>query len=222
MTWSVPNILTVFRLLASPAVALAFVLLPRPFADWLALFLFVGAALTDWVDGVIARAWGQTSRFGAMLDPIADKAMVVIALAVLLALFGINLWLAVPVALILFREVFVSGLREYLGSVAGNLKVTKLAKWKTSVQMIAISALLASGIFQHYFGMWSWGMSPEMVGQVLDGALPDELGLRAIWQAAVITTNGGLALLWLAALLTVVTGVDYFVKALPHLREPLP
>ena len=76
MSWSLPNVLTVLRLLAAPAVPLAFLLLPRPLADWAALLLFVGAALTDWVDGYLARAWRQESRFGAMLDPIADKAMV--------------------------------------------------------------------------------------------------------------------------------------------------
>lgn len=219
MTWSLPNILTVFRLLAAPALALVYVILPHPFSDWAALVLFIGAALTDWLDGYLARAWNYESRFGAMLDPIADKAMVMIALAVLCGLFGLTFWLTVPVAVILFREVFVAGLREYLGAVAGTLKVTGLAKWKTAVQMVAIPALFASGLFQHYFGMWSWGMTPEMVGQVLDGDLPDELGLRIMWQGFIITTNGGLVLLWMAAGLTLITGLDYFWKALPHLKE---
>jgi CDP-diacylglycerol--glycerol-3-phosphate 3-phosphatidyltransferase len=79
MTWNIPNILTVLRLLAAPCVAIVFLLLPHPVADWVALILFVGAAVTDWFDGYIARKWNQQSRFGAMLDPIADKAMVTIA-----------------------------------------------------------------------------------------------------------------------------------------------
>jgi CDP-diacylglycerol--glycerol-3-phosphate 3-phosphatidyltransferase len=108
-----------------------------------ALFLFIFASLTDYIDGWLARKWGQISRFGAMLDPIADKAMVVIALAVLLGLHGISDWTLIPVAAILFREVFVSGLREFLGETAGLLKVTPLAKWKTAVQMVAISLLFA-------------------------------------------------------------------------------
>jgi len=219
MRWTLPNILTVLRLLAAPGVALVFVALPRPFADWAALFLFLGAAATDWLDGVIARAWGQVSRFGAMLDPIADKAMVLIALAMLLVLRGASVWLLVPVVMIIFREVFVSGLREYLGAVAKTLSVTQLAKWKTAVQMIAIAVLFAAGIFEHYFGMWTWGMSPEMVGGILSGAVPDELGLWYVWRGLQISVFGGSILLWLAAALTLVTGIDYFRKALPHLKE---
>ncbi|MBD3624120.1 MAG: CDP-diacylglycerol--glycerol-3-phosphate 3-phosphatidyltransferase, partial [Rhodobacteraceae bacterium] len=146
---TLPNVLTVVRLLAAPAFALVFVVLPRPVADWLALVLFVGAAATDYLDGWLARKWGQVSAFGRMLDPIADKAMVVIALAVLMGLSGLNPWVLIPAAMILFREVFVSGLREFLGADAGKLAVTKLAKWKTTVQMVAIPLLLLAGIFQY-------------------------------------------------------------------------
>ncbi|MEM1272252.1 MAG: CDP-diacylglycerol--glycerol-3-phosphate 3-phosphatidyltransferase [Pseudomonadota bacterium] len=219
MVVSLPNILTVIRLLAAPAVALAYIVMPHPFSDWTALALFLGAAFTDWLDGVLARAWDQESRFGAMLDPIADKAMVVIALSVLVGLFGLRVWIVIPVTVILFREVFVSGLREYLGAKAGTLKVTQLAKWKTTVQMVAISVLLASGVFQHYFGMWSWGMSGDMVAQVLDGSVPDELGLRSMWRGFVVTSQGGLLLLWIAAGLTLLTGIDYFKKAWNHLKD---
>src|SRR5690606_17421410 len=86
MRWTIPNLLTVLRLLAAPGVALAFVVFPRPLADWIAMSLFVMAALTDYVDGRLARAWQQESAFGRMLDPIADKAMVIIALAVIIGL----------------------------------------------------------------------------------------------------------------------------------------
>jgi cardiolipin synthase len=119
MSWTAPNILTVLRLLAAPMLGIVFLILPRPAADWVALFLFIFASLTDYIDGWLARKWGQISRFGAMLDPIADKAMVVIALAVLLGLHGISDWTLIPMAAILFREVFVSGLREFLGETAG-------------------------------------------------------------------------------------------------------
>ena len=88
MRWTIPNILTVMRLLAAPGVAFAFVIFDRPYADWIAFGLFIVAALTDWVDGKLARAWQQESNFGRMLDPIADKAMVVIALAVIVGLWG--------------------------------------------------------------------------------------------------------------------------------------
>ena len=80
MRWTIPNILTVLRLLAAPGVAVMFLYFNRPLADWFALILFVAAAVTDWFDGYLARAWKQETKLGAMLDPIADKAMVVIAL----------------------------------------------------------------------------------------------------------------------------------------------
>src|SRR5690606_16889536 len=112
--------------------AIMFLYSARPWADWYALALFVTAALTDFVDGYLARLWKQESRFGAMLDPIADKAMVIIALLVITGFSGMNPWILLPTTLILFREVFVSGLREFLGATAGLLQVTQLAKWKTT------------------------------------------------------------------------------------------
>jgi CDP-diacylglycerol--glycerol-3-phosphate 3-phosphatidyltransferase len=145
MTWNLPNILTVFRLLCAPGVALVFLILPRPLADWVALILFVAASLTDFIDGYLARKWDQMSKFGAMLDPIADKAMVVTAIAVLTMLHGVNPLIVIPAAFILLRETFVSGLREFLGDTAGTLKVTKLAKWKTTFQMVSIAVLFAYG-----------------------------------------------------------------------------
>ncbi len=219
MRWTLPNILTVGRMIAAPMVALVFLLLPRPWADWVAMFLFLGASLTDYVDGYLARAWNQISRFGAMLDPIADKAVVVIALAVLLGIHGVTAWLLVPVTAILFREVFVSGLREYLGHTAGTLKVTPLAKWKTMVQMVAITMLFAWGLFDHYFIMQTFGMNGEIVSGILSGEIADDVGLIWKYNALMLTSYGGLVLLWLAAALTLVTGYDYFRKAMPHLRE---
>ncbi|MBF9057578.1 CDP-diacylglycerol--glycerol-3-phosphate 3-phosphatidyltransferase [Rhodobacterales bacterium HKCCSP123] len=219
MRWTLPNILTVARMIAAPMVALVFLLLPRPWADWVAMILFLGASLTDYVDGYLARAWNQISRFGAMLDPIADKAVVVIALAVLLGIHGVTAWLLVPVTAILFREVFVSGLREYLGHAAGTLKVTPLAKWKTMVQMVAITMLFAWGLFDHYFIVQTFGMNGEIVSGILSGEIADDVGLIWKYNALMLTSYGGLVLLWLAAALTLVTGYDYFRKALPHLRE---
>ena len=149
MTWNLPNILTVFRLLCAPGVAIVFLLLPRPIADWAALILFASASITDFIDGYLARKWDQMSKFGAMLDPIADKAMVVTAIAVLAMLYGIDLLIVLPASFILLRETFVSGLREFLGDTAGTLKVTKLAKWKTTLQMVAIAVLFFHGAVGH-------------------------------------------------------------------------
>lgn len=219
MKWNVPNILTVLRLLAAPAVAVMFLYFTRPYADWIALLLFVSAAVTDWVDGYLARAWKQETKLGAMLDPIADKAMVVIALMVIIAFSSWSPWLVLPATLILFREVFVSGLREYLGDTAGTLSVTKLAKWKTAMQMTAIAVLFSQGVFEHYLGMSIYGMDDAMLIDILNGVEDDVLGLR--WKAVAMEWSGriGLWLLWLAAALTAVTGFDYLIKALPHLKE---
>lgn len=220
MIWNLPNILTVIRLFAAPGVAVMFLYFHRPWADWFALALFVGAALTDFLDGYLARAWRQESRFGAMLDPIADKAMVIIALLVITGFSGMNPWILLPATLIMFREVFVSGLREFLGSSAGLLKVTQLAKWKTTAQMVAIAVLFSTGAFEHYFGMQTFGMDGPMVLSILDGTTPDELGLIWKHQGMIISWWAGIVLLWVAAGLTMLTGWDYFWKSLPMLKKP--
>jgi len=206
MRWTVPNTLTDLRLLAAPGVPVMFLYFARPWADWFALALFIVASVTDWFDGYLARAWKQESRFGAMLDPIADKAMVVIALVVITGYSGMNPWLILPVTVILFREVFVSGLREFLGGAdAGRLKVTGLAKWKTTAQMVAIAILfLGTGLAYLEDGR------PPRVG---------EGDLRAGVSWAALATHAGLVLIWIAALLTAVSGWDYFRKALPYFGE---
>ncbi|MCE8009186.1 CDP-diacylglycerol--glycerol-3-phosphate 3-phosphatidyltransferase [Aestuariivita sp.] len=219
MQWNIPNILTLLRLLAAPSVAVMFLYFNRPYADWFALVLFLSAAITDWFDGYLARAWKQETKLGAMLDPIADKAMVVIALMVIVGYSSMSPWLVLPATFILFREVFVSGLREYLGDTAGTLKVTPLAKWKTTVQMLAISVLFAQGIFEHYLGMSAWGMDQALVDRIMMGEVEDLQGLKWKFIAMEWTGRLGLWLLWLAAGLTLVTGYDYLRKAMPYLRE---
>ena len=219
MNWTVPNILTTLRLLAAPGVAVMFLYFHRPWADWCALILFLGAAITDWFDGYLARAWHQESKVGAMLDPIADKAMVVIALAVILGYSSMSPWLVLPATVILFREVFVSGLREYLGQVSGTLKVTKLAKWKTTVQMVAIAVLFSQGVFEHNLAISLKEFSDVEAANILNGSGADTAGLRTRLSLMTISGNLGLALLWIAALLTAITGWEYFRKALPHLKD---
>lgn len=219
MTWTIPNILTVARLVCVPLLPVVFLFFARPYADWFAISLFVVAAVTDWVDGYLARKWGQESRFGAAMDPIADKALVLMALLVITAYSGLAAWIVLPAGIIVFREVFVSGLRETLGDRARALKVTGLAKWKTTVQMVALTLLFAKGAFEHYLGMQSLGMDEALFDAVISGAEEDVLGLK--WKLTGMTWsgNGGVVLLWLAAALTGITGWDYFRKALPFLRE---
>lgn len=222
MKMTLPNLLTVLRLLAAPMVAVMFLYFTRPYADWFALILFVTAAITDWFDGYLARAWKQETKLGTMLDPIADKAMVVIALMVIIGFSSWSPWLVLPATVILFREVFVSGLREFLGDTAGTLKVTKLAKWKTTFQMVAIAVLFSQGVFEHYLFMSSYGMDQALVDQIFAGDVEDTQGLRTLLAATEWSGQIGLVLLWIAALLTFVTGVDYLKKAMPHLRDDTP
>lgn len=219
MQLNLPNFLTILRLLAAPGVVIMFLYFNRPWADWFALVLFVSAAVTDFLDGYLARLWKQESKLGAMLDPIADKAMVIIALVVITGFSGMNPWILLPATVIIFREVFVSGLREFLGDTAGTLKVTNLAKWKTTAQMVAIAVLFSRGAFEHYMIEQTIGMDPIMIMGILDGSIPDELGLR--WKSIGFDVSwwGGITLLWVAALLTLMTGWDYFSKARPYLKD---
>ncbi|MDQ2066212.1 CDP-diacylglycerol--glycerol-3-phosphate 3-phosphatidyltransferase [Xinfangfangia sp. CPCC 101601] len=219
MKWTIPNTLTILRLLAAPGVAIMFLYFHRPMADWFALALFVGAAITDWFDGYLARLWKQESKFGAMLDPIADKAMVLIAIMVITGYSGMNPWLILPATVIFFREVFVSGLREFLGAKASLLKVTKLAKWKTTAQMVAIAVLfLGTGLEVMNVAAMN-NMTPDQYAEaVAAGTARPILGCGSR-DCASFATLGGIALLWIAALLTAITGWDYFRKSLPFLRD---
>jgi CDP-diacylglycerol--glycerol-3-phosphate 3-phosphatidyltransferase len=219
MQFNIPNILTILRLLAAPGVAVMFLYFHRPWADWFALTLFVGAAVTDWFDGYLARLWKQESKFGAMLDPIADKAMVVIAIMVLTGYSGMNPWLILPATIILFREVFVSGLREFLGAKAGLLRVTKLAKWKTTAQMVAIAVLFLGTGLEYLNGVAMQGMTPEQYTDLVTQGLKDPIRACGKRDCASLAGDVGLVLMWIAAFLTALTGLDYLRKSLPFLRD---
>jgi cardiolipin synthase len=133
---NLPNILTLSRIAIIPFVILAML----GGLNHLALVLFVIAGITDFFDGYLARKFKTESKWGAMLDPIADKLLVAAVLVLITRqLSGFD---AIAVIVILLREVLVSGLREYLGQQKISMPVTKLAKWKTAVQFVAISALL--------------------------------------------------------------------------------
>lgn len=138
---AVPNILTAARIVAIPPLVIAF-FLPSPWREWLPLVLFVFASVTDWLDGVLARRWQAGSRIGQLMDPIADKLLVVAVILMLTAEQVIGGWHLVPALAILCREMFVSGLREFLALHGVGMPVTPLAKWKTTAQMAALTALL--------------------------------------------------------------------------------
>jgi cardiolipin synthase len=146
-SFSLPNVLTYSRIVAVPVVVgliYAQSILGGPlWLRWPALAVFIAAGVTDFLDGYYARIWDQHSAFGRMLDPIADKLLVASCLLMLAAdgiIHGWTLWAAI---VILCREILVSGLREYLAGLRVSVPVTRLAKWKTTVQLVAIGFLLA-------------------------------------------------------------------------------
>ena len=141
---NIPNLLTVFRVILIPVFVLLFYL-PFSWSYWAASFTFAVAAATDWLDGYLARRWQQSTPFGAFLDPVADKLMVAVAL-VLLAAEHSNLWLTLSSAIIIGREIVVSALREWMAELGARAQVavSRLGKWKTAAQMLALVILLAN------------------------------------------------------------------------------
>jgi cardiolipin synthase len=137
----IPNIITIARILA--IIPIVWLVMDGDIIMRLvALIIYVIAALSDWLDGYLARAWNQYSPLGRMLDPIADKLLVGILIAALAWDGSFSGWDMIPVCAILFREFFVSGLREFLGNSAVVLPVTWLAKWKTTLQLVALAIVL--------------------------------------------------------------------------------
>jgi CDP-diacylglycerol--glycerol-3-phosphate 3-phosphatidyltransferase len=145
-----PNQLTVARIAAVPVVCL-FIGIGVGWLRWLALVIYVAAALTDWLDGYLARRMSLQSDLGKMLDPIADKLLVgalIVTLAWTRDFSGLDL---VPAIAILFREIFISGLREFMGKRDISVPVTFLAKWKTTVQLVALFFVILAGL---WVGVW--------------------------------------------------------------------
>jgi CDP-diacylglycerol--glycerol-3-phosphate 3-phosphatidyltransferase len=185
---TVPNLLTLSRILAVPI--LVFLLWrPTPIDYGITFILYCIVGITDYFDGYLARAQGQISRLGQFLDPIADKIMVAAVIVMLIAsrkmsgepvIHGLHI---IPALVILLREIIVSGLREFLAPQNVSVPVSALAKWKTTLQLVSLGAL------------------------ILSGAFPSEQWMHSV----------GLASLWAAAALTMVTGYDYLRIGLKHM-----
>jgi cardiolipin synthase len=210
--FALPNMLTYGRIAAVPAVVMLLywqaIWQGGLWLRWLAMTVFIIAALTDILDGYLARSWGQQSSFGRMLDPIADKLLVSSSLLMLAAdgtIKGWSLWAAI---VILCREILVSGLREYLAELCVSVPVTQLAKYKTLLQNFAVGFLIAG-----------------QAGDVLFSAISvptlklSESGIYIGAQSLGIVTLVGITLLWLSAILTLYTGYDYFRAGVRHLIE---
>ena len=174
MLTQLPNILTVSRILAIPVLIGLLVFLDDPLASWLAFSAYTYACITDFFDGYLARAWHQQSAFGRFLDPIADKLLVASVLLALVGIDRISGLTVLPAAVILCREILVSGLREFLAEVDVSVPVSQLAKWKTTVQMLALGFLL---------------VGPN--GPDFGPLTTSEIGLYGLWGAAVITLITG-------------------------------
>jgi len=196
--FALPNALTILRIVLVPVFAIAFVM-PGEAARLVAFGIFVIAGVSDWLDGFAARKLKAGSDFGRMLDPIADKVLVAVALMMLVAegTFTqvkpngmLSLLKLVPALIILAREILVSGLREFLAGTRVSVPVTNVAKFKTAVQMIAIGAMILTPL--------------------ADVFAP---GIPSITYAAI-----AYLLLWVAAALTVYTGVIYFRSGMAYLR----
>src|SRR6202012_5326088 len=190
---------TIMRILLVPVFAIAFVL-PGEVSRIVAFLVFVIASLSDWLDGFAARKLNAGSEFGRMLDPIADKVLVAVALMMLVAEGDIrqfnlttglhSLLRLVPALIILSREILVSGLREFLAGTRVSVPVTQIAKFKTAVQMLAIGTMILTPLADTY--------------------VP---GIPSLTYAFI-----AYVLLWVAAALTVYTGVIYFRNGMRHIR----
>jgi cardiolipin synthase len=184
---NLPNLLTLSRIAAIP-VLVALVVVQRPMADVAACAVFALAGFTDWLDGRIARAQQLHSDLGRMLDPIADKLLVGATLMVLAGMGRLNAYGALyPAIVIMCREILVSGLREYLATLSVGLPVTRLAKWKTGLQMVALGTMLAG-----------------------------DTGASTLHVATLPVGLIGTCMLWAAAILTLITGWDYLMAGLRH------
>ncbi len=150
MLLSLPNILTLSRIVVIPLLLAAFYL-PGDASSWVPLVLFIAAGITDFFDGYLARRNSQTSKLGRFLDPVADKILVSAVLLFLVAIDRISDWSLIPAVIILCREIMVSGLREFLAELRVGMPVSKLAKWKTASQMLALCFLLGGPALQVQF-----------------------------------------------------------------------
>ncbi len=184
---TVPNLLSLSRIIVIP-VLVAVIWFDSPLANWVGFILFTAASLTDFLDGYLARTWRQQSKLGRFLDPVADKLLIAATIFMLVASDRISGLTVLPALVILCREILVSGLREFLAELQVGMPVNRLAKWKTTLQMIAIGFLL--------------------VGDAGPGWAPIE-GIGVIG-------------LWIAAVLSLITGYDYLRTGLEHMTGDEP
>lgn len=197
MLKQLPNILTVSRIVLLP-VLIGLFFVPGAAAAWTALWIYIFCAVTDFLDGYIARKFGSTSGFGTFLDPISDKIMVGSLLLTLAAFDRLHDGWIIPAIVILMREFLISGLREYLGPKNISVPVSKLAKWKTGLQMTALGFLI--------------------IGDYGDGAMAAVFGMLVPGEGTVAgALLTGQILLTAAAVITMITGWNYVKAGFRHI-----
>ncbi len=191
---NIPNILTSVRIFIIPILIAAFYI-PGMIANIVAAILFAIAGITDYFDGYFARSLKAQSNFGKCLDPIADKLIVIVAIVMLISFSNQDPWILIPGLIIICREVLVSGLREFLAEIHISVPVSQLAKYKTAVQMVAITLLLL-GEKGSMYAVYYW------LGGIIE--------VDTKFLLVSIITDIGKILFCLAAFLTVVTGFAYW------------
>ena len=191
----IPNFLTVIRIILIPIIIFSFYV-PSKITNIIVASLFLGASITDFFDGYLARALKAQSNFGRCLDPIADKLLVAVSLIMLVNFSNQNLLILVPSIIIICREIMVSGLREFLATLNVGVPVTRLAKWKTAIQMVAITALLlaSKGSDFVYNEIMDIMEAEDFVRYSLEGVIQ----------------SIGEVLLCVSAIMTIITGYIYF------------
>ena len=148
--FNIPNVLTISRILAIPFFAIGFFFESKN-GVLFSLVIFVLCCTTDFLDGYLARTYKQTTRFGQMLDPMADKILVSVAILFIVGFDFIATWTLIPASVILSREIIISGVRDIVVQSNLTFKTSHLAKYKTAIQMLSISLILSSGIWKNFY-----------------------------------------------------------------------
>ena len=170
----VPNWMTILRIMVAPVIAVLIWLDDVKAGYMPALTLFVLASISDFIDGWMARRLGVVSKLGAMLDPIADKVLIGTCLVSLAHVTEDGWWFILPAIIIMTREFLISGLREFMAGRSVNMPVSVLAKWKTTLQLVAIGFLVGAPVF------------PSL-------PIANPIGLALLWAAAFVTAQTGFA-----------------------------
>ena len=188
-----PNLLTIIRIIFASLIALILIFSDSKMAYFISFILFALAGITDYFDGWLARKRNQISDLGRMLDPIADKILVISTFIILMSNNVIDGFNVIAALIIIYREIFISGLREFLGNKSFVVKVTKLAKWKTAIQFITILAFLGSQVINDFY------MYTFIINIFIEFTCT--------------------LLIWITSLISLFTGINYLRSAYEHLSS---